>query len=194
MRCLNNLDCRLDRSLEAWRSVGVDSKGAVDNSGSFVVEEGNNWLALRAVPGHVSWSSQSVSVACFVVQMVDWSLVASPLQVHIWHWGDFREFSAETPPEEVWIIQQLSRAEGVAVEHNWFLLSESSSDTFTNEEDHVDISNPASSVETLNWEFSNHSESEDESKSCSVAVACIVPVRTGGWSVNQIFRLLDPRA
>ena len=138
-------------SLEWCSRVAVSLEGAVDDVGSLVDQVRHDWLTLRTIPRNISWNSHSVSVASSVVLVEHWGLSSSPLAMRIWNWRVSRQNFTKIPPEEIWIVQESSLMESAVVENNWSLVSQTSSNTLRHEEKHVCISNPASSIEILDW-------------------------------------------
>ena len=126
-------------SLEWGSRVAVSLEGTIDDIRASVHKIWHNWLILRAVPWHVSWLSDSVSVASLVVLMEDWGLSGSPLSVSIWNWWVLWENSSNVPPEEIWVIHQSSSVELMIVHDYWSLVPQSSSKTLGNEEHEVEV-------------------------------------------------------
>ena len=90
--------------------------------------------------------------------MEDWSLASSPLTMSIRNWRVPWENTAHIPPVEVWEVDHCSLLEPLVIEHDWLLVSKTSSKSSGNEECEVGIRNPASDVEVLNRKFSDDSE------------------------------------
>mgnify|MGYP000023275364 FL=1 len=176
-------------SLEWGSGVAVSLEGTVDNICSGIDKIWHDWLILRTVPWNISWLSNSVSVTGLVVLMEYWGLSSSPLSVGIWNWWVLWENSAEVPPEEIWVVHQSSSVELMVVHDNWSLVSETSSESLRNEEHQVEVRQPASDVEVLNWELSDSSQSNEDSKLTSGGVVGPVPVGLGDWSDNDVFSL-----
>jgi len=161
-------------------------EGSVDNVGVLIVEEWHDWLVLRSIPRHVSWSSESVPVADSVVLMVDWLLPQSPLLVGSGYWSSSWNDSSQVKPEQVWIVQQRPEGESVVVEHDWSEVGKTSASSISDEEEKVGVHDGRSSVETLNWKLSDQSHSHKDSQGSSGGVASVVPVRKSAWSVQQV--------
>ena len=176
-------------SLEWGSGVAVSLEGTVDNICSGIDKIWHDWLILRTVPWNISWLSNSVSVTGLVVLMEYWGLSSSPLSVGIWNWWVLWENSAKVPPEEIWVVHQSSSVELMVVHDNWSLVSETSSESLRNEEHQVEVRQPASDVEVLNWELSDSSQSNEDSKLTSGGVVSPVPVGLGDWSDNDVFSL-----
>ena len=112
-----------------------------------------------------------------MVLMEHWLLSRSPLSVGVWHWRVLWKNSADVPPEQVWVVQQGSGVELVVVENNWSLISQTSAESLGHEDDQVEISEPASDVEVLDWELSNDSQTKEASELSSGGVVSPVPIR-----------------
>ena len=145
-------------SLKLWSRVAVSLEGTVDDIGSLVHEVWHDWLVHGSIPWDVSWLSHSVSVTGLVVLMEYWSLSSSPFLVVIWNWRVSWQHSSQIPPEQVWVVQQCSRIEFLIVEYNWSSESKTSSESLGDEIVDVEIGQPASNIEVLNWELSNNSK------------------------------------
>ena len=128
------------------------------------------------IPRHVSWLSNSVSVASLVVLMKYRLLSGSPLSVGIWNWRVLWENSAHIPPEEIWVVQQGSCVELMVVEDDWSLISQTSSESLRHKDDQVEVSQPASNIEILNRELSDDSQTKKASELSSGGVVSPVPI------------------
>ena len=93
-----------------------------------------------------------------MVLMEHWSLSSTPLSVRIWNWWVARQYAANIPPEQVWVVEESTLVESIVVEDDWSLVSQTSANTSRHEENHVCISDPASHVEVFDWELSDNCE------------------------------------
>ena len=176
-------------SLEWGGRVAVSLEGTVDNIGSSIDKVWHNWLILRAVPWNISWLSNPVSVAGLVVLMEDWSLSGSPLSVSIWNRWVLWQDPGEVPPEEVWVVHESSSVELVVVHDDRSLVSKTSAETLGDEEHQVEVGEPASDVEVLDWELSDDGQTDKDSKLASGGVVGPVPVGLGDWSNDDVLSL-----
>ena len=186
----------LHPSLESSGGVAVSLEGTVDNVGSHVHEVWHDWLVLRSIPRNVSWLSNSVSVARLVVLMEDWSLSGSPLEMGILDWWVSWEHSAEVEPEEVWVVLQSSQVVLMTVGDEWSLVSQTSTKSLGHKEYNVEVGDPASDVEVLDWKLSDNQKAKEASNLGSRGVGGIVPVGLGDWSNDDVLvvTLLEPGA
>ena len=129
----------LRSSLELRSGVAVSLEGSVDDIGTLVDEVGHVWLTHGTIPVDISRSSHSVSVDNLVVLMMLWSLSSHPLSVGIWGWWVPCEDTAHGPPVEIWEVDHCSLLPPLVVEHNWLLVSETSSKSSRNEESEVSV-------------------------------------------------------
>lgn len=185
----------MDCSLECWGGVAVSLEGSVDDIGSLVDEIRHHWLVHGAVPWDISWLPHSVSVAHLVVLVEDWLLPGHPLSMGIGNWRVPRENSADVPPVEVWVVQESPFVESVVVENDWSLVTETSADALRHEEQEICVGDPASNIETLNWKFPDHGQTQQASNLGSGRVVSPVPVGGLSWSCDDIihFASWEPR-
>ena len=108
--------------------------------------------------------------------MEDWLLSSSPLSVGVWDRRVLWKNSADVPPEQVWVVQQSSGVELVVVENNRSLVSQTSAEALRHKNDEIEVSQPASNVEILNWEFSDDGQTKKASELSSGGVISPVPV------------------
>ena len=80
--------------------------------------------------------------------------------------------------------------EGMIVESQWSSSSEPSSESSHYEVNNPEVSEPASGIEALDWELSDHKESKSASKLSSSGVVCEIEVRSVDWSSHSIFKSL----
>ena len=177
-------------SLERSSGVAVSLESTVVHVGASVHKVWHDWLVLRTVPRNVSWLSDSVSVAGLVVLMEHWLLSSSPLSVGVWNWRVLWENSADVPPEQVWVVQQGSRVELMVVENNWSLVSQTSAESLGHEDDQVEVSEPASDVEVLDWKLSDDSQTKEASKLSSGGVVSPVPIGLRDRSHDDVLILI----
>ena len=184
------------RSLKLRSGVAVLLESTIDNIGSLVDEVWHNWLVHWTIPWDISWLSHSVSVACLVVLMEDWVLSDSPFFVSIWNWRVSWKCSSIVPPEQIWVVQHCSRMESIIVEDNWSCESEPSSKPLWYEVVHIEVCNPASNIEVLNWKFSNNTKSKKASQLSSRGIVSPIPVGFSDWSYDDIvvFFFWEPRS
>ena len=64
----------------------------------------------------------------------------------------------------------------MVIENNWSLISQTSAESLRHKDDKVEVSQPASDIEILNWEFSDDSQSKEASELTSGGVVGPVPV------------------
>ena len=131
---------------------------------------------MRAIPSDVSRLSVPVPVASLVVLVEHGVLSCSPLGVSIWHWRVLGKNTGKIPPEEVWVVEEGTSVELMVVGYKGSLESKTSSESLGNEEHQVGVSNPASNVEVLNRQLSNHRDSKQASELSSGCIAGPVPV------------------
>ena len=143
-------------SFELRNWVAVSFESSIDNIRSLIMKIWHDWLVHWAIPWDISNLSGSISVSTFMVLMENWSLSSSPLFVSIWNWWVSWKNSGQIPPEEVWIVQQITVEVLVVVEDDWSLESKTSSETLSNEEINIKVWNTGSPVEALDWKFSNY--------------------------------------
>lgn len=159
-----------------WDGVDVSLEGTVDNIGSHIDHVWHDWLVHRTIPRNVSWLSVSVSISGSVILMVDWGLSSSPFSVSIWaRWVSWENLG-QVPVEQVWIVHERLGVESVVVHHDWSSPSQTSAHTSGNEVNDPGISQPASDVEVLNWQFSNEEETKETSNLRSSSVVSPVKV------------------
>jgi hypothetical protein len=151
-------------SLEGGSRVAVALEGTVNDIGASVDEVRHDGLILRAIPRHVARLSHAVSVASLMVLMEDRSLSGSPLAVSIGHRRVSRENARNVPPEEVRVVQQSSHVEARVVGDHGSLVSETTTDAVGHKEGHPQVGEDATSVEVLDGELTDDSETEEASE------------------------------
>ena len=94
-----------------------------------IVKIGHDRLVHGTVPLDVAGLSESVPVHILVVLVIDWSLASSPLAVRIGHRWVLRENTSDAPVKEVRMVNQRLGIEGVIVEDQGTVVSETASNT-----------------------------------------------------------------
>jgi len=103
-------------------------------------------------------------------------LSGSPLSMGIGHRGVSGQDTGDVPPEQVWVVQKCSGVELMVVHHDGSLVSQASSESLGDEHYEPPISEPASDIEILNGELSDHEHSEHASNLGSGGIVGPVPV------------------
>jgi hypothetical protein len=165
--------------------VAVSLEGTVDNIRPDIDHVWHDWLILRTVPRHVSRLSLSVPVGGSVVLMVDGGLSGSPLSVSVWERGVLGKNLSQVPEEQIWVVHQRLGVERVIVHDDRLGGLESSAETSAYEVDDPGISEPASDVEALDGEFSDHEKTEGASELSPGCVVGPVEVRFVNGSGNN---------
>lgn len=164
-------------SLEGGSRVAVALEGTVNDVGASVDEVRHDGLILRAIPRHVARLSHAVSVASLMVLMEDRSLSGSPLAVSIGHRRVSGENARNVPPEEVRVVQQSSHVEARVVGDHGSLVSETTADAVGHKEGHPQVGEDATSVEVLDGELTDDSETEEASELGASSI--VGPVEVG---------------
>jgi len=113
-----------------------------------------------------------------VSHVVNGVLSGSPLSVCIGHWGVLGEDTGHIPVEQIGVVSKRLGVEGVIVHDNGSVVSETSANTSDHEPGAPDVSEAASSVEILDWELTDNSETEDNTDLSTGSVTSPVEVRT----------------
>jgi hypothetical protein len=164
-------------SLELGVGVDVTLEGAVVNVGTVVVQVGHDWLVLGTVPLNVARLAHPVPVHILVVLVIDGSLSCAPFAVCIGHRWVLGENASDSPVEQVWVIDESLGVEGVIVQHNWAVVTETATDTTDDEIADPSVGQPAANIEVLDGQFTDHSESEEDANLSSGGV--VGPVEVG---------------
>ena len=142
-----------------------------------IVHIGHDRLVHGTVPLDVAGLSHSVPVHILVVLVIDWSLASSPLAVRIGHRWVLRENTSDGPVEEVWMVDQRLGVEGVIVEDQGTVVSETASNTSNDEVTDPAVCEPAPHVEVLDGELTDDSEAEQYTDLSSGSI--VSPVEGG---------------
>ena len=95
-----------------------------------------------------------------MILMEDWGLSSSPLSVCIWKRWVLWENLSDVPEEEIWVVDQCLGVEGVVIEEDRSSSAHNtSSQSLGHEVYDVEVSNPASDVEVLDWKLSDSEKS-----------------------------------
>ena len=140
--------------------VDVALERAVVDIGAVIVKEWHHGLVLRTVPLDVARLPQPVPVHILVVLVVDRGLASSPLAVRIGHGRVLREDTSDGPVEEVRVVDQRLGVEGVIVEDQGTVVSETASNASQYEVTDPAIGEPAPHVEVLDGELADDGEAE----------------------------------
>ena len=125
-----------------------------------IVKIGHDRLVHGTVPLDVAGLSHSVPVHILVVLVIDRSLASSPLAVCIGHRRVLWENTSDGPVEEVRMVDQRLGVEGVIVEDQGTVVSETASNASNNEVTDPAVGKPAPHVEVLDGELTDDSEAE----------------------------------
>jgi hypothetical protein len=84
------------------------------------------------------------------------SLSSSPLNMGVRDWRVSRSYLGKIPPEEIRVVGHSSGMEVVVVHEDRVLIaSETSADSLDDEVVDVEVADPTSDVEVLDWQLSN---------------------------------------
>ena len=136
----------------------------------------HDWLVHGTVPLDVSWSSVSISVDILVVLMIHWVLGRSPLAVRVGHWWVLWENSADDPLSEIWVVEQCLGVHLMIIHHDWTVMQKTTAKTSDDEVHAVEVCNPATGVEILYWELTDHEETKSNSNLGPGGIICEVEV------------------
>ena len=95
-----------------------------------------------------------------MVLVIDWSLASSPLAVRIGYRWVLWENTSDAPVKEVRMVNQRLGIEGVIVEDQGTVVSETASNTSDHEVTDPAVCEPAPHVEVLDGELTDDSEAE----------------------------------
>lgn len=126
-----------------------------------------------------------------MVLMVDGSLSSSPLSVSIGKRGVLGKNLGQVPEEEIWVVHQGLGVECVIVHDDGSGCLKTSAKTSANKVDDPGVSQPASDVETLDGEFSDHEQTESASQLCSRGIVSPVEVTLVDWSGDNVVHLVS---
>lgn len=130
-----------------------------------------------------------------MVLMEHWLLEGLPLQVLVWHWWILWQHSRQVGPEHVWVVQERAEVEVVVKHINWSVGHKTSSCSSGDCEHAEPVSDEDSSVEVLNWQFSNKQQTQYDSHLCLRCAVGPVPVRFVRWSGHKLVeRHFKPRS
>ena len=168
-------------SFELGHVVDIALEGSIVDVGAIVVKVWHHWLVHGTIPLDVSWSSVPVSIDVLVVLMEDWVLTSPPFAVCIWNWWALWQDAADVPIEEVWVVAQCLHVEGVIVQHNRAVAVETTANSSDNEVHDIEVGDPATCVEILDWQFTNEPQAESNSELGASGVIGKVEVRSVHW-------------
>ena len=171
-------------SLELGHSVDIAFEGSIVDVGAVVVQVGHDWLVHRSVPLHVPWSSVPVSVHVLVVLVVHWVLSSGPLSASIWYWWVLWQNAGQSPLEEVWVVSQSLRVEGMVPQDQWAVVSQTTAAASDDVVDDPEVGKGGSGIEVLDWELTDGEESEDHAELGTAGVVSEVEVRLVDWTGN----------
>ena len=181
-------------SSELGHSGDITLEGSVVNFGTGVVQIWHDWLVHGTIPLHISWLSVSISVHVLVVLMVDWVLSGLPLAVGIWDWWVLWKNTGQGPAHQVWVVSQSLGVEGVVIQHQWTVVSETTARASDDVVNDPEVGESATSIEVLDWELTNGEETKNNSELGSGGVVGEVEVRLVGWSGHFLhFSFWEPR-
>lgn len=181
-------------SLELGVGVDVTLEGTVVNIGAVVVKIRHHWLVHGTIPLDVTRLSHTVSVHILVILMVDWSLASSPLSVCIGHRGVLGQDTGHCPVEQIRVVDQRLGVEGVIIENERTVVTETTADTSDNEVANPTVSQPASHVEILDGELTNDGQTENDANLSSGRVVGPVEVRLISRSGDHVKIILGEPA
>ena len=138
-------------SFELGHVVDIALEGSIVDVSAMVIKVWHHRLVHGTIPLDISWSSIPVSVYVLVILMEDWVLAGSPLTVCIWDWWALWKNAAYTPVKEIWIVCESLHVKRVIVQDNWTIMLHTTAKTSDNEVHDVEVGNPATCVETLDW-------------------------------------------
>ena len=179
-------DLRVERcSLELRRGVDVTLEGTVVDICAVIVEVRHDGLVHGTVPLDISRLSVAVSVHILVVLMVDWSLTSSPLAVRIGHGRVLGKNTGDSPVEEVGVVDESLGVEGMVIENQRTVVSETTADTPDNEVTDPAVGQPASHVEVLDGELANDGEAKKDTSLSTSSIVGPVEIRLVGGSSDH---------
>jgi len=147
-------------SFELGARVDVPLEGTVVDVGAVVVEVGHDRLVHATIPLHVARLSVAVPVHILVVLMEDRSLASAPLAVRIGHGRVLGQNTGDCPVEQVRVVDKSLGVEGMIVEDNGAVVAKTTSDTADDEPADPAVGQPATNVEVLDGELTDHGEAE----------------------------------
>jgi len=164
------------KSLELGHGVAVALEGSVDDIGTVVVHVRDDGLVHGTVPLHVARRSVTVSVAVLVGVVVHGVLASSPLTMSIRNWGVLGEDTGHGPVEQVWVVGKGLGIQGVIVQTDGTVVTETLSESPDHEVGDPDVSDTATCVEVLDRELTNNGKTEDTTNLGAGSVVGPVPV------------------
>jgi len=109
--------------------------------------------------------------------MVDWSLASSPLSVRIGHGRVLGKNTGNGPVEEVRVVDKSLGVEGMVIQDQRTVVSETTADTPDDEVDNPEVGQSDSHVEVLDGELTDEEETK---KDTSLSTSSVVgPVEVG---------------
>lgn len=177
-------------SLELRGGVVVPLECSVDNLGAHVYHVGHDGLVLRTVPSNISWLSVSVSVGRPVVLVIHGGLSGPPLSVCVGYGGVSWQDLCQVPVEQVWVVDQRLRVEGVIVHHDGSRVAETSAESAGHEVNDPGISQPASYIEVLDRELSYEEETEQAAELSAAGIVSPVEVGAINWAGDHTLHVV----
>ncbi len=174
---LKNEGCNSSSSLKLGASVNVTLEGTVVDIGAMIVQVGHDWLVLGTVPLNVARLAHSVPVHILVVLMIDGCLSCAPFAVCIGNGRVLGEDTSDGPVEEVWVVDKSLGVEGVIVEDQWAVVTETTADTSDDEVADPSVGQPAANVEVLDGQFADHGKTQKNAHLSSSRIVSPVEVR-----------------
>ena len=165
------------KSLELGHGVAVALEGSVDDIGTVVVHVRDDGLVHGTVPLYVARRSVTVPVTILVRVMVHRVLTSPPLAMCIRNWGVLGKHTGHGPVEQVWVVGKGLGIQGVIVQTDGTVVTETLSESPDHEVGDPDVSDTATCVEVLDGELTDDGETEDTTDLGAGGVVCPVPVR-----------------
>jgi len=104
-------------------------------------------------------------------------LASSPLTMGIRNWGVLGKHTGHGPVEQVWVVGQGLSVQGVIVQTDGTVITETLTESPDHEVGDPDVSDTATCVEVLDGELTDDGETEDTTDLGAGGVVCPVPVR-----------------
>ena len=174
------------RLFQLRHRVRIPLERSVDHVCAVVHKEWHHRLVHRSVPWHIAWLPVSVTVHHLVELMEHRRLSQPPLLVRVrLHWM-LCNSSAHYPVTQVRVVQQRTHMM-LMVHHKLRALTlEATAQTSYHEVAAVEISDPATSVETLDGKLSDHKQTEKNSSLCARGSVRVIEVRAVGRAGHDV--------
>lgn len=122
-----------------------------------------------------------------MVLMEDRGLSGFPFSVSVRQRRILGQDLCQVPIEEVWVVDQRLRVDGVIVHHDGARGAETSAETSDDEVDNPSVGDPASHVEVLDWQLSDEEQAKKASQLGAGSVVGPVEIRAvDGTSHNAL--------